>query len=365
MTQDVRVYNWQAALDQAHVNPLFGTGSGTHLIFGRLFRRPAIQTDPVHAHSDYLEMLAEYGIVGEALALILLAVHLVHGATGAYQIAVKRLRGSQGPARSDVFALSIGAVCATAALVSHSVVDFNMHIPGNALFYAFVFGILANPGAERNPATPNWISPSTLFRALLPPLGIVTLFVINPLITPELLTEQARVALRDQRFKECIAKARDAADDDPKNPFPHYYAGEANRVTGLALGSNIALRKSYFTSAINSFTAGLKVFPLDENMLVRSAQCLDATLQLKAADEAYQKAIRWDPNLGVLYAYYASHLHVLGRSTVEKAYRDTAGRLGSPNPQTTGMAEVHSMLELKSDKSSTSPTPENAATTLD
>jgi O-antigen ligase len=64
---DVRVYNWQAAEDQFHLAPAFGTGAGTHLYYGRQFRRPQIQVDPVHAHNDYLELAAEYGLVGIGL----------------------------------------------------------------------------------------------------------------------------------------------------------------------------------------------------------------------------------------------------------------------------------------------------------
>jgi O-antigen ligase len=61
---DIRIYNWQAALDQIKVSPTWGTGAGTHLYYGRLFRRPQLQPDPIHAHSDYLELAAEYGLVG-------------------------------------------------------------------------------------------------------------------------------------------------------------------------------------------------------------------------------------------------------------------------------------------------------------
>jgi hypothetical protein len=50
--RDIRIYNWQAALDQFRVEPIFGTGAGTHLHYGRLFRRPQLQADPIHAHSD-------------------------------------------------------------------------------------------------------------------------------------------------------------------------------------------------------------------------------------------------------------------------------------------------------------------------
>ena len=59
-----RIELWKAAMQQWQLSPVVGTGSGTYLVYGRLFRSPAIQGDPVHVHCDYLEMLAEYGCSG-------------------------------------------------------------------------------------------------------------------------------------------------------------------------------------------------------------------------------------------------------------------------------------------------------------
>src|SRR5205814_187984 len=65
LTVDVsRMQMWQAAWKQFRLQPAVGTGSGTYLYYGRQFRHPGLQTDPTHAHNDYLELLAEYGIVG-------------------------------------------------------------------------------------------------------------------------------------------------------------------------------------------------------------------------------------------------------------------------------------------------------------
>ncbi|MEI9897768.1 MAG: O-antigen ligase family protein [Chthoniobacter sp.] len=50
-------------LKQFRLQPIVGTGSGTYLYYGRQFRSPEIHTDPVHAHNDYFELLAEYGLL--------------------------------------------------------------------------------------------------------------------------------------------------------------------------------------------------------------------------------------------------------------------------------------------------------------
>ena len=70
---------WRAALQQWNLAPLVGTGSGTYLYYGRQFRSEQMQIDPVRAHNDYLDLLAEYGAVAAFLLLPFVFVHLRHG----------------------------------------------------------------------------------------------------------------------------------------------------------------------------------------------------------------------------------------------------------------------------------------------
>src|SRR5262249_42580635 len=92
---DVRYYNWLAALDQFKVSPWVGTRAGTHLYYGRLFRRPQLQFDPEHAHSDYLELLAEYGIIGAVGMAAFLFVHI--------QNSLSAVRAIYGRAEDDPY----------------------------------------------------------------------------------------------------------------------------------------------------------------------------------------------------------------------------------------------------------------------
>ena len=63
-TDNMRVLLWEAAWTQVKIDPLLGTGSGTYLYYGRKYRDPSVQRDPMRAHNDYLDLLAEYGIAG-------------------------------------------------------------------------------------------------------------------------------------------------------------------------------------------------------------------------------------------------------------------------------------------------------------
>ena len=343
VTTDVRRFNWLAAVDQFKHSPWVGTGAGTHLIYGRLFRRPQLQSDPVHAHGDYLELLAEYGIAGEALALLFLGTHLASGLRGIRQIASRRLRGTIEP-RSDTLAVGLGGVVAVCALAVHSVVDFNMHIPGNALFFAFLFGTLANPGTERPDKPPGWTSPEMALRLLLLLLGAGLLALVLPKLKGELLSEQARIALRDKKYSDCLELAKQASVLQPLNHSNFFYSGEANRVLALTIGMP-AVRPLYFQNALESYRKGLKLFPNDVNLLVRCGQTLDGLRRYTEAEECYRTALKWDPNLGLIHAYYAAHLHLIGSREEEKKARQKASELSQQNVAEIGMAEAHSLLE--------------------
>ena len=134
---------WQAAWKQFQLAPLIGTGSGTYFYYGRLLREPSMQHDPEHVHSDYLELLAEYGLIGAAALLAVLALHLRAGWRDFVVLRGAALWGTgvlpvTGVFLSNAAAINIGALAALASFVANSVVDFNLHIPVNALLLAWV-----------------------------------------------------------------------------------------------------------------------------------------------------------------------------------------------------------------------------------
>jgi O-antigen ligase len=336
VAKDIRIYNWEAALDHIRQSPWVGTGAGTHLIFGRLFRRPEVQADPVHAHCDYLELMAEYGLVGVVCMALFLAAHTTRGLRSFSQILRQRVMPS-GMHTSNSFAMQFGALCAVGGLAIHSVVDFDMHIPGNALIFAFLFGVLAQSGTDQ-PAGLVDRRFTPLAKFVAPVLGLFMLWRGMPLLPSEYCSEWARIDLRTGKYQESTeyaergigaaanpVKPRESIQPapgldwwlakmgaNPKNEDLYFYLGEANRALGTRM-MNPYLRRLYFRDAASAFEAGLKVFPQDESMLVRYGQVLDGLRRYAEAEVIYQRALKWDPNLGSLYDYYGKHLIAEGK----------------------------------------------------
>jgi len=127
---DGRFSLWKDEIRLIRDSPLLGTGLGT-------FRRgfPPYQTSSVdlivdHAHNDYLEFASETGLVGAAL-LFLPIFYLFGRMVLAFLSDRRRYRRS----------VILGCLGSTLALLLHSLADFNLQLPANALIFAVVLGI--------------------------------------------------------------------------------------------------------------------------------------------------------------------------------------------------------------------------------
>jgi O-antigen ligase len=111
--------SWRMFLD----HPVAGVGLGAlREVFPRyetLYDGSAVQ----HAHNDYVEALAETGLVGGFFGAAFLLLLLWESWA--------RIAGGG----SADLAYHVGAAAACAGLLVHSLVDFNLHIPSNALLF--------------------------------------------------------------------------------------------------------------------------------------------------------------------------------------------------------------------------------------
>jgi O-antigen ligase len=111
-------------------HPVLGVGLG-----GFETAYPRYQSFPSdlwidHAHNDYAEAVAETGLVGAALILSALALFF----RLAFRDWGQRLRSGSGWIR-------LGAAIGCCGMLVHSFVDFNLHIPANAAWFAVLAGM--------------------------------------------------------------------------------------------------------------------------------------------------------------------------------------------------------------------------------
>jgi O-antigen ligase len=82
------------------------------------------------AHNDYLQLLAELGLAGFAI-----------GAALAFSIVSMGLRGAMKSSDPEGRYFAVACVGALSAIAVHSLVDFNLYIPANAMLLAWIAGM--------------------------------------------------------------------------------------------------------------------------------------------------------------------------------------------------------------------------------
>ena len=320
LTVDVgRMRLWQAAWKQFRLHPVTGTGSGTYLYYGRQFRSQGVGADPVHAHNDYFELLAEYGILGIITAVIFLETHLRNGWTS-FTRRLSLGADMQGLA-SNSLALTMGAISAASVCLAHSLLDYNLHMPANVLVAAFIFGLLASPGdgpqstgdREESPGFPAFL------RLAAPVLGILLALRILPILPAEYDAQRSREILSDWHHSVSVDPNLQMEDYcrrglvwDPHNPELHFCLAEALSAQG-DLATDPAAKEKFYNQSIESYTKALACAPGDVRLILALASALDGVRRFAESDPLFARALELDPKSGIAHNNVANHLLAQGK----------------------------------------------------
>lgn len=130
----------------------FGSGWGTYDLAYQRFQPPVIAAYPNHAHNDYVELLFEGGVF---FVLVAGALAWLAARRGVFLV-----RWALSPQKLDREAM-LCTICGLGLLgfLVHSLVEFNMRIPANAMLAALFAGIylrpLTVPPPDDRPAQPH------------------------------------------------------------------------------------------------------------------------------------------------------------------------------------------------------------------
>ncbi len=305
---NIRIDLWKAALMQWKLQPIVGTGSATYLYYGRTFRTPQMQLDPVYAHGDYLQLLAEYGLVGGLGLAVFLGAHLRHGWRSFVRLGPRRVAASQ-LLPSNALALNIGALAAVSSILVHSIFDFNMHIPANVLLLAFVFAVLANEGVAWERQAVAVAGKHLVWRLILPLLCLALLVQCFRLLPGEYFSERARMAVRDYQPGLALLYARRGLKYDPANPDLHHRLGTA-RMQFADRAQSPEAAGAFRQAAIDSLQRARSLAPREQSYGLELAGVLDAAGRFDEAERIFEELLQDDPKAQNLRRYYEGHLKI-------------------------------------------------------
>ncbi len=129
-TETSRLEIWRATGSLISAHPVTGSGIGTYGTAILPHWSSTEYSTLLYAHNDYLQVLADAGVVGALLAILLVGVVGVALARSIH-ITDPGLRG-----------VALGAGVGCIGLLMHSVVDFNLQIPANAIAFLFASVVL-------------------------------------------------------------------------------------------------------------------------------------------------------------------------------------------------------------------------------
>jgi O-antigen ligase len=147
MTEDIRWQIWRGSATMVRSHPFVGFGLGTYMVHYPQFKvtdyflheRSVPLTE--HAHSEYLEMMAETGVVGLVLFLAMVI--------GFFVIT---FRAVQRQKQTYLRLLLTGIACGVLGLLVQAAVDVNFRFPSTQLLFWFGMGSALALAVERQHA---------------------------------------------------------------------------------------------------------------------------------------------------------------------------------------------------------------------
>jgi len=133
-----RLSVWNGVVDMILDHPLLGAGPGTFSTAFTQYQPPGILYRNFMAHNDYLHFTSELG-----LPIFAIIVWMI---IALYKKGFQKLKN---PSRF-VRGFTIGAMSGITAILIHSFVDFNLHIPANALLFTVLAAMIAAPLPQKN-----------------------------------------------------------------------------------------------------------------------------------------------------------------------------------------------------------------------
>ena len=127
-----RLSYWRSAAEMVRDYPIVGMGGGAWFNAYPHYRDPELRTysAPRHTHNDYMQMLAEIGIVGFVLFALLIVIALWH--------LLSALRERNDP---FVRAIVFGSLTAMLSLLLHGFTDNNFQVTSTSAYFYVIMAL--------------------------------------------------------------------------------------------------------------------------------------------------------------------------------------------------------------------------------
>jgi O-antigen ligase len=330
---DARFNIWNSAFHMWREHPWWGVGPAHFDHRFRAFRPDTIQLQPDRAHNDFLNTLADWGIVGAGLvtsAFLLLGL----GIAKTWRAVRVTQRDIGEKKRSNKFAFVLGASIGLVAILVHSIFDFNMHIPANAIVAVTLMALLSSH--LRFATDQYWITARPWLKCIATILllgGIVYLAQQDGRRASEYvwLDRAEQASPYSPKQVKFLAKAFAV---EPKNPETAFRIGEAwrnqSKEGGMRYegqGMEGITYQDLAARAMQWFERGSRLDPWNAYNFANYGWCLDWLGKQTESAPYFDKASQLDPNGYYTLAMIGMHYFEIGNLAASKPWFERSLRL--------------------------------------
>jgi len=302
---NMRLKYWGPAVELWKQNFWFGVGAGHYDWRFRPWRFWKLQGRPMYVHNDYLNTVTEYGATGGLLALGALGA-LGWGVLRSWKFVRRTNEISSKPSNRQ--AVVLGCSIGMLALVFHSVTDFNLHIPGNAMVAVVLMGILSTHW--RFATEKLWVNPGVIGKfagslALLAAAGYLG-WNLSRLAPQEYWLAKYKGG---GTFDEQVGWLEKSHQAEPKNSTVTIELGELLRKKGWEGKDGW---QKWVKDSMPWFEKGISLNRWNPYNYMNLGMCQHWLKDRAKAAEYFETALQLDPKSYYMLAMFGWHLVQIG-----------------------------------------------------
>lgn len=323
LDENTRYALWQSALAVWRENPWWGVGPAHFDHRFREHRPESVQQRPDRVHNDFLNTLADWGAVGAALVAAAWGI-LALSAIKTWRFVRKVPKDLGGSSQSTKAAFVVGSAAGLVAIFLHSAVDFNMHVPANAVLVVTWFALLAS---HIRFATDNYWFTAGLWRRAALSLLLISGLVYLGWQGFERSRENYWLArgLNAKEYTEArVGNLERAFQVEPKNGATARWIGESLRLRSSLGPDNY---RALAEEAMTWFARASSLNLWDGNSLLWHGWCLDWLDRHEEAAPFFSRAELINPNSYYTVAQIGLHYVQSGNYAAARPWFERSLRL--------------------------------------
>jgi len=349
-----RLSLWKSSFAMFAGNPITGTGLGTFDYVYPRYRLPDMYGRAVYAHSDWLQLLTELGVVGFVIfvsgvvySVLLIGKRYKEVTTDGLCVTCNRSPVTRHSSPVNIEGgwtkgLVVGGLSSIGAGLAHALVEFNFHIPAIAVLFAIIVALTVVGCSMGKPANRRVCNDAHLpirssvariivFICLIPVAGFSGVLILRPYLADTHYRNGMKLE-EELLWDEAAAEYQSALSVSHNNSYYFYALGNVY-AKRASLTRGMETQAEWAKLALHAYDQAIEFCPIYGDYHLVLGNLHEVIGDKEDAEAAYVKAISLDPNNAFYHRIYGSFCLKQGQfGKRDRGRRDTETRGISLSP---------------------------------